>query len=166
MAFRTLIAVHGFEPRGWARALPVPDADLVGVLVVGDVPRSAFTSLLPAARRRHRAALAEWRRQEEARTRETVEALQARLPARADVARLDAGRGEIGRTVAEYARAWHADVMVVGRDTRPAPWRALLGTVHEDVVQHAPCAVLVTPVHPPAPTRIPIAMRATLPGGV
>jgi nucleotide-binding universal stress UspA family protein len=118
---------------------------LTRLLVVLDVAAPPFTSLLPAARRRYRAALSERRRHEEEQSRVVLEELLTALPGPPEVIRLEARRADPARTIGEHAREWDADVVVVGRDTRPRLWLALFGAVHERVVQFTPCAVLVTP---------------------
>jgi nucleotide-binding universal stress UspA family protein len=137
---------------------------MVQVLVVDDVPSPAFTSVLPAARRRHAAARATWQRLEQARTRETVDALLAVLPPRTEVVHTTPRRSDAGRIIAEHAKQWHADVVVVGRDTRAWLSRTLLGAVHEQVLARAPCAVLVTPEEHGA-RRVPLGSRQTVRGG-
>jgi nucleotide-binding universal stress UspA family protein len=118
---------------------------LIRLLVVLDVVAPPFTSLLPAAERRYRAALAERRRHEEEQGRPVLDELLTGLPGPPEVIRLAARRADPARTIGEHAREWNADVVVVGRDTRPWLWQALLGAVHERVVQFTPCAVFVTP---------------------
>jgi universal stress protein A len=57
-----------------------------------------------------------------------------------------AARLESGAPVAEIARVareQHADLVVIGTHGRTGVKRALLGSVAEGVVRHAPCAVLV-----------------------
>jgi nucleotide-binding universal stress UspA family protein len=151
---RALFAVHGYEPRAWARDVltssPPSSTDVVGVLVVVDVPTPPLTSLTPGAGHRYRAAVAEWRRQEEARTRPTLETLLAGLPRRPEVVHAIARRSDPGRTIADLASEWSADVVIVGRDTRSPVSRARLGAIHERVVRLARCAVLVAPGDPVA----------------
>jgi nucleotide-binding universal stress UspA family protein len=118
---------------------------LIRLLVVMDIAAPPFTSLLPAARRRYRAALAARQRQEAERSRLVLEELRAALPGSPEVIRLAARRADPARTIGEHAREWGADVVMVGRDTRPRRWHALFGAVHERVVQFTPCAVFVTP---------------------
>ncbi len=51
-----------------------------------------------------------------------------------------------GRPVNEIVRAarqWTADIIVIGSHGRGGARRALLGSVAEGVMRHAPCAVLV-----------------------
>jgi nucleotide-binding universal stress UspA family protein len=152
---KILVAVHGYEPHGWVhdvvRAIPSPEASTIRVLTVLDVPSPPFTSLIPAARRRYRGALAEWRRLAEARTQPSLEALRARLGRPPEIVTAPAREGDPGRAIVEHARAWGADVIIVGRDTRSRMARLPLPAAHERVVSDAPCAVLVTPADRYAP---------------
>ena len=149
---RIVLAVHGYEPRGWIDELPtaVLRTGLVQVLVVDDTAAPAFTSVLPAARRFYGAALAAQRQEEAERRRALLEALLPALPQPVEVATI-AARPDPGRAIAAYASQWPADVVVVGRDSRGWLERALLGTIHERVVQRAACAVLVIPAVAPVP---------------
>ena len=71
-----LVAVHGHEPSGWTREVPRVIAAhgfaRLRVLMVLDAPPVAFTSVLPAARRRFDAALAETRQRDSTRVSATV----------------------------------------------------------------------------------------------
>src|SRR5262245_62711584 len=115
---RVLIALHGHEPPEWAqevaRTVPVTATDLVRLLVVHDVPMPAFTSLLPAARGRYQAALAAWQHQVEAQARIAVARLRATLPAPPEVTHVPSRRADPGRVIAEHARTWTPDLLVVG----------------------------------------------------
>jgi nucleotide-binding universal stress UspA family protein len=51
--------------------------------------------------------------------------------------------GEAGHLLCEVAKDWGADLIVVGRRGRTGLAEALLGSVSNHVVHHAPCAVLV-----------------------
>lgn len=51
--------------------------------------------------------------------------------------------GEPAEAIVEAARAEHADVLVVGSHGRGTLGRALIGSVSDQVVRHAPCPVLV-----------------------
>jgi nucleotide-binding universal stress UspA family protein len=135
------------------------------LLVVLDVAAPPFTSLLPAARRRYRAALAERQRYEDERSRLLLEELRATLPGPPEVVRRAARRADPARTIGEHAREWCADVVVVGRDTRSRLWHALFGAVHERVVQFTPCAVLVTPAAREDAGGSIRAVPAAVPGG-
>lgn len=58
---------------------------------------------------------------------------------------------EFGRshtTIVEHARRIGAGLIVIGSHGRHGLSHALLGSVAEKVVKHAPCAVLVVPVSP------------------
>jgi nucleotide-binding universal stress UspA family protein len=161
---RILLAVHGYEPRGWSRELPtaVLRTGLVQVLVVDDAVAPAFTSVLPTARRFYGAALAAQRREEEARRDAVLEALLPELPSPAEVVRITASP-DPGRAIAAWAGQWPADVVVVGRDGRSRLERALLGAIHERVVERAACAVLVVPAAAPVLLARPAADGQVLP---
>ena len=146
---RVLVAVHGHEPAGWAeeavRAVPRP-ADL-RIVTVLDTSVPAFTSLLPAARRRYAAAVVAERRIERGRVSESLEVLLEALVSgagdRPEVRELEARDADPARAIAEHAAAWPADLVVVGRDVRPRALRLVLGAVHERVLRRASCTVLV-----------------------
>ncbi len=145
---RVLIAVHGYEPPGWAdetcHLVSTWACPSVRVLAVLDVPTPPFTSLTGAARRAYGAARARWAEIERARLDGPIAALLSALPRQAEVVRTPASRGDVARTIAEEARTWPADLVTVGA---PAPgFHAWLrpGPVHERLVRLASCAVLVT----------------------
>ena len=157
-SIRMAVAVHGYEPECWARGVPRTIAAqgpvLLRVLVVEDLPPVAFTSLLPAARHRYGAALGAARRLEHDARLLTVTEMLTGLTSQTEVMHVRARRSDPGRTIAEHAAQWPADVIVVGRDTRSRLRRAALGAVHERVVRLASCAVLVTPAPSSAPPRV------------
>jgi len=145
---RVLVAVHGYEPSGWAeetsRLVSTWACPCVRVLGVLDVPTPPFTSLTGTARRAYGAARAQWTEIERARLDGPIAALMPGLPRQAEVIRTPASRGDIARTIAAQAHAWPADLAIVGA---PAPgFRSWLrtGPVHERLVRLASCAVLVT----------------------
>jgi nucleotide-binding universal stress UspA family protein len=51
--------------------------------------------------------------------------------------------GDPQTAIADYARTWGADVIVVGTHDRSRVEKLLLGSVSESVVKHSPCSVLV-----------------------
>lgn len=51
--------------------------------------------------------------------------------------------GEAGQSLCEVAQSWVADLIVVGRRGRKGLTEALLGSVSNYVLHHAPCSVLV-----------------------
>src|SRR5207237_10504709 len=58
------------------------------------------------------------------------------------------GSSEVGRTdaeIVEYARKRQAGIIVVGSHARHGLSHAIMGSVAEKVVRHAPCPVLVVP---------------------
>ncbi|HEY7138997.1 MAG TPA: universal stress protein [Methylomirabilota bacterium] len=144
-----LIALHGREPTGWApavcRALTLSPAATVRVLAVTDVPAPPSVALLRSARRARARARAEWRRIQVANIAQRLEALLARLSVVPEVAWVDVTDADPGRTIAERAAAWGADLVVVGVDRTSWLERRFLGAIHERVVAQAGCAVLVVP---------------------
>jgi len=146
---KILIAIHGNEPPGWARELPgvlaLPSSAVLRLLPVVDVPAPAFTSLTPWARRAFRAAIAAWERDAETRVRNSLDVLVATMPCPSETLWTRASRSDPARAVVDQAKAWPADLVVVGRDTRPRLERLLLGNIHRSVVRDAPCGVLVWP---------------------
>jgi nucleotide-binding universal stress UspA family protein len=145
---RVLIAVHGYESPGWAeetcRLVSTWACPSVRVLAVLDVPTPPFTSLTGAARRAYGAARARWTEIERARLEGPIAALMLGLPAQAEVVRTPATRGDLARTIAEQARAWPADLTVVGSPARGLRSWLRTGPVHERLLRLASCAVLVT----------------------
>lgn len=53
--------------------------------------------------------------------------------------------GEPAQAIVHEARAWSADLLVLGTHGRRGAARLLLGSVAESVLRHAPCSVLVIP---------------------
>jgi hypothetical protein len=51
--------------------------------------------------------------------------------------------GDPETAIADYARTWGADLIVVGSRDRSRVERLLLGSVSQSVVKHAPCSVLL-----------------------
>ena len=157
---KILIAVHGHEPIGWVSEVPRLVAAhgfaLCRVLMVLDTPAVAFTSVLPAARRRFAAALAESRRLDEQRVSATVGALIRSLPFPPEVRRVRVWRADPGRRIVAHAALYPADVVIVGRDARSRLQRGGLTPVHERVVRLAGCAVLVAPATLVSRTRLRI----------
>jgi nucleotide-binding universal stress UspA family protein len=167
-AVKILIAVHGHEPAGWVREMPrlvaAHGLAMLRVLMVLDVAPVAFTSLLPAARRRFDAALAETRRLDELRVSATVGELIQALPFPPEVRRVRVWRADAGRGIVAHAALWPADVVIVGRDGRSRLQRAALTPVHERVVRLATCAVVVAPTPTPVASRPRVrAARAATP---
>src|SRR5262245_25606117 len=143
-----LVAVHGHEPPGWAdetcRLVSSWMPSSVRVLAVLDVPSPPFTSLIGAARNAYAAARAQWSQAERARLQDAIDTLSPGLPAGAQVTLMPASRGRIALAIADAARAWPADVVIVGA---PAPGRRSRlgpGPVHEHLLRLTRCAVLVT----------------------
>jgi nucleotide-binding universal stress UspA family protein len=161
-AIRVLLAVHGGEPDGWGlearRILATWSAPSVRVLAVVNAPRPVFTSLLPAAARRHQAALRTWERLEEERLQQTVDDLTPLLPGTPGIGWIKDVHADPGRAIAEDAAAWRADIVLIGAAPPPGLFFA---AVHERLIHHASCPVLVTPVAvaPRRRARVPAPVR-------
>jgi nucleotide-binding universal stress UspA family protein len=114
-------------------------------LPVVDVPAPAFTSLTPWARCAFHAALAAWHRDAETRVKNALHVLVETMPCPFETVWARASRSDPARAVVDQAKAWHADLVVVGLDTRPRLERLFLGSIHRSVVRDAPCGALVWP---------------------
>lgn len=68
--------------------------------------------------------------------------LRARLPADVHVLQF-LPWGQPGPEIAKAAKEWGADLVVIGSHGRRGLTRALVGSVAEAVMRHAPCPVLV-----------------------
>lgn len=55
----------------------------------------------------------------------------------------EAELGNPGPQVCEWAKDWHADLIIVGRHGHTRLKELLLGSVSNHIVHHAPCSVLV-----------------------
>ncbi|HXD96290.1 MAG TPA: hypothetical protein VN646_07090 [Candidatus Acidoferrum sp.] len=143
---RVLLAVHGGEPEGWGREsrriIAMWAKPSVRILAVLAVPSPPFTSLIPPAARMYRAARAAWRAAEEQRVRRVIDDIAPASPHDPDVVWAPVSYSDAGRTIAEHARVWAADVLVMAVTPSAGFW---LRTLHDRVVRHAGCAVLLTP---------------------
>ncbi len=143
---RVLLAVHGGEPDGWGRetyrTVALWSKPSIRILAVLAVPSPPFTSLIPPAARMYRAARAAWRDIEEKRVQRVIDELAPMLPGAGDVVWAPVSHGDAGRTIAEHARAWAADVLLMAVTPAAGLW---FRAVHERVVRHAGCPVLLTP---------------------
>jgi nucleotide-binding universal stress UspA family protein len=144
---RVLLAVHGGEPAGWGpearRTVALWARPSVRVLGLVAVPCPPFTSLIPAAARRYRAARAAWADAERKRVQRVIDEIAPALPAEADVVWARVSYRDPGRVIAEHACMWAADVLLIAAAPAAGLW---LGAVHDRVLRRARCPVLVTPV--------------------
>jgi nucleotide-binding universal stress UspA family protein len=146
-ATRVLLAIHGGEPAGWGREAPRvvtrwarPSVRILAVVVA---PCPPFTSLIPPTARMYRAARTAWEDVERARVQRVVDEIAPALPAGHELVWAPVSYGDLGRAIAEHARMWAADVLLMAAAPAAGPW---LGTVRDRVVRRARCPVLVTPL--------------------
>lgn len=130
-------------------AFPWPDGTQLRGVMVSGVPSSKRW------RRRARAALMPWLRQEADRVQRT---LKRRWPA-AEVLVVDP---PVVKAIVEQARKWRAQVIVLGSRGRGMLQRTLLGSVSRDVMHEADCAVLVFKGKVRAPERILIGLDGSV----
>ena len=167
---RMLVAVHGDEPGGWAqetsRVVSTWGGSSIRVLAVLNVPRPPLTSTTPLARRAYRDAAAGWEALEACRLNAALDALLPGLPGHAEVVQTPAVCGDLARTIAEHARAWRADAVVVGRPTSGlGPWLRT-GPVHERVLRRVGCTVIVPGSSPGATSKPGLTAVRTAVAGV
>jgi nucleotide-binding universal stress UspA family protein len=144
---RVMIAVHGGEPAGWGpsarRVVSSWTRPSIRILAVVTVPCPPFTSLIPPAARMYRAARATWEAAERERVQRVIDDV-ARAPLHdAEIAWLPVSYADPGRAIAEHARRWAADVLLVAGFPATGLWR---GGVYDPVLRRAPCPVLVAPL--------------------
>jgi hypothetical protein len=149
-SLRVLVAVHGFEPAGWAgeacRLVSRWDGACVRLLAVLDVPRPPFTSLTGPARAAYAGARARWTEIERLRLQPSIDGLVAALPFHAEVVYV-AGHDDLAHVIDGASRAWPADIVVVGPATRRRAWTRP-GALCARLVARTRCTVVV--VTPPA----------------
>lgn len=137
---RILVPVDGSQTASKALAAALQIADLKGgrvriVHVFDDVWHRAgyaFDGRAPRAAREHAAGLLR-----DAAARCGAAGIEA------DTHLLEAPERRLGELVADEAKAWAADLVVVGTHGRRGIGRALLGSGAEEVIRLAPVPVLV-----------------------
>lgn len=70
--------------------------------------------------------------------------------------------GPTARTIEDEAKAWHADLVVVGSHGKSWTQRLMLGSVTERLLNHLPASLVVVPVGAREPAAVPA--RALEPG--
>jgi nucleotide-binding universal stress UspA family protein len=153
-ATRVLVAIHGSEPAGWGpeayRTVTMWTQPSVRILAFLAVPCPPFTSLIPAAARRYRAARAAWEDAERARVQRVIDEIAPGLSAVPEVVWTRVSYRDPGRAIAEHARAWAADVLLISAAPAAGLW---LGALHERIIRRVHCPVLVTPRSASGPGR-------------
>jgi len=152
-AFHVLVATDASPQAraglGTALAFPWPDGSRAQGVMVSAVPG------LNRWRRRARAALMSWLRQEAVRVQRRLR----RRWADADVVLVNP---PVGKAIVECARKWRADVIVLGSRGGGVVHRALRGSVSRDVMHEADCAVFVVKGRPRAPRRFLIGLDGSV----
>jgi nucleotide-binding universal stress UspA family protein len=157
LPLRVLVAVHGYETPGWgpdtARVVARWTSPIVRVLALLSVPSPPRTSLWPLARRTYDGARAAWRRLEEERLQQALDAVVPSLPRTAEIVRQPCLNGDIVATITGHVEEWPADVIVIGAPAAGLRNWVWPGPIHQKLLRRAPCAVLVTPSPAPAARR-------------
>jgi nucleotide-binding universal stress UspA family protein len=144
---RVVVALEPHADPGWAAEavsiFPLTDPLDVVLVIALDVPHPPLTSPGPAARRLYHGAIAGLRREAQQGAETAIETVRAALrPRAASVASRIVDGGAVP-AILHAARAWNADLILVGGGRRGALRRAVLGSVSDEVVRAASCPVLV-----------------------
>ena len=152
-SLRVLVATDGSRQARAALAatllFPWPDGTRVQGVMVSNVPGPSRW------RRRARATLVPWLRQEAARVQRTLN----RRWADAEVV---VRNPPVVNAIVDQARKWGAQVIVLGSRGRGILHRALLGSVSRDVAHEADCAVLVIKGRLRRPSRLVIGVDGSI----
>jgi nucleotide-binding universal stress UspA family protein len=135
---KILIAIDGEPIAAHAADMGAELARLAGAemafihVIDPELVNAADTGLQPAA-------LAEQAKED---ARRLIEEFRKRLPQPASALAF-VEVGSAATEIANAARDWPADLVVIGSHGRGGVKRALMGSVAESVMRHAPCPVLV-----------------------
>lgn len=171
LPIKICVAVHGYEPPGWAaetcRVVSTVLMPAVRIVAVLDVPCPPFTALIGPARRAYAAARALWQEQESGRLQGMLDALTGGLPGEPEVIRVPAGPGGLAHTITTEAAAWGADMLVVGPPASTPGSSFWPGAVHQHVLRQAAGTVVVTMPEASAPRvrRRPVGPKPELAEG-
>ena len=143
---RILLAVDGSAPAERAAALvasmPLEDGDRIRILSVaparGEVFGSVWGAPIPPDADTVEAAVIEGHRAAISRAEEEILATRSALEVEPSLL-----RGRPASVIVDQARAMSADLIVVGHRGLGTWQSRLLGSVSAEVVDHAPCPVLV-----------------------
>jgi nucleotide-binding universal stress UspA family protein len=106
-------------------------------------PMSAELGLYPDMVERTYEAQSQYLEQHQNQIRQTLQHYCEIATAKGFACEFDYHIGDPGPSICETAKAWNADLILVGRRGRSGLSEALLGSVSNYVVHHAHCAVLV-----------------------
>lgn len=144
---RVIVAVDPTADPDWVenalRVFPLGDPLDIVLVSALDIPRPPLTSPGRTARRLYGSAIAGLLAQAQRAAEQVVKSLQARLAGRAASVAARVVDGRPAPAIIQAAASWSADLIITGTSGRGAFSRAILGSVSDEVVQSAPCPVLV-----------------------
>jgi nucleotide-binding universal stress UspA family protein len=123
--------------------LPLPDDVQARVLLILPEPDAEVYARDPELRDRFARIATELRRERESVARSICQEAVERLALANIPAQIEIVSGEPKRDIVAAATRRHADLIVVGAQSRPDLARSLLGSVALAVVHDAPCSVLI-----------------------
>jgi nucleotide-binding universal stress UspA family protein len=144
---RIIVAVEPSASSDWVedalRAFPLLDPLDILLISALDIPRPPLTSPDRRPRRLYGSAIAGLRVDAQRAAEQVAESLQGRLATRAANVSAKIVDGRPVPAIVQAAASWGADLIITGSNGRNAVSRAILGSVSDEVVQSAPCPVLV-----------------------
>ena len=140
---RILIAVSGSndgssDPVAVAASIPWPEGTVFRVLSIAENVHPPVVQLLEGAR-----DVSDVRHAADNIAANTVASAVAQLQSRGFHADGVSPEGDAKSMIADYAKEWGADLIVVGSCDKSRLERFFVGSVSQSVVAHAPCSVLV-----------------------
>lgn len=146
---RILIAVSGSndgssDPVAAAASIPWPEGTEFRVLTIAENVHPPMTQLLEGAR-----DVSDVQQAADNAAANTVARAVAQLQSRGFRADGASPEGDPKSMIADYAKEWGADLIVVGSCDKSRLETFFVGSVSESVVKHAPCSVLVAKTSTP-----------------
>jgi nucleotide-binding universal stress UspA family protein len=146
---RILIAVSGSndgssDPVAAAASIPWPEGTEFRVLTIAENVHPPVVQLLAGAR-----DVSDVQHTADNVAANTVASAVAQLQTRGFHADGATQEGDPKTLIADYAKEWVADLIVVGSCDKSRLETFFVGSVSQSVVSHAPCSVLVAKASPP-----------------